>query len=95
MINQIDFRKLLPYDGSAWQSFEMLCYVIAKRLYPNGNFTPINGKGGDDVKAFFEEYGLVLVVTVIATGMILFSENFKATMQTTIESQWQKMTEQY
>ncbi len=47
------------------------------------------------MKAFFEEYGLVLVVTVIATGMILFSENFKATMQTTIESQWQKMTEQY
>lgn len=58
-------------------------------------YRKFNGKGGDDVKAFFEEYGLVLVVTVIATGMILFSENFKATMQTTIESQWQKMTEQY
>ena len=54
MINQIDFRKLLPYDGSAWQSFEMLCYVIAKRLYPNGNFTPINGKGGDGGIEFYQ-----------------------------------------
>lgn len=54
MIEQIDFRKLLPYDGSAWQSFEMLCYVIAKRLYPNGEFTPINGKGGDGGIEFYQ-----------------------------------------
>lgn len=44
------------------------------------------------MKAFFEEYGLVLVVTVIATGMIVFSEGFKDTMQTTLEDQWSEMT---
>jgi Flp pilus assembly pilin Flp len=44
------------------------------------------------MKAFFEEYGLVLVVTVIATGMILFSEGFKKTMQDTLTSQWTNMT---
>jgi uncharacterized protein (DUF1697 family) len=44
------------------------------------------------MKAFFEEYGLVLVVTVIATGMILFSEGFKQTMQETLETQWVEMT---
>lgn len=44
------------------------------------------------MKAFFEEYGLVLVVTVIATGMITFSETFKTTMQTTLENQWSEMT---
>jgi uncharacterized protein (DUF1697 family) len=44
------------------------------------------------MKAFFEEYGLVLVVTVIATGMILFSEGFKTTMQETLEAQWTQMT---
>jgi uncharacterized protein (DUF1697 family) len=45
------------------------------------------------LKAFFEEYGLVLVVTVIATGMILFSEGFKQTMQDTLETQWVEMTQ--
>jgi len=45
------------------------------------------------MKAFFEEYGLVLVVTVIATGMIVFSEGFKDTMQATLETQWTSMTE--
>ncbi len=44
------------------------------------------------MKAFFEEYGLVIVVTVIATGMILFSEGFKTTMQETLEGQWANMT---
>lgn len=44
------------------------------------------------MKAFFEEYGLVIVVTVIATGMILFSEGFKTTMQDTLEAQWSNMT---
>lgn len=53
MIEQIDFKKLLQYDGAAWQSFEMLCYVIAKRQYPNGKFTPINGKGGDGGIEFY------------------------------------------
>ena len=49
-------------------------------------------KGGERMKAFFEEYGLVLVVTVIATGMIVFSEGFKTTMQNTLQDQWTQMT---
>lgn len=49
-------------------------------------------KGGERMKAFFEEYGLVLVVTVIATGMIIFSEGFKTTMQETLQDQWTQMT---
>lgn len=45
------------------------------------------------MKAFFEEYGLVLVVTVIATGMIFFSNEFKDIMRDTLMDQWQTMTE--
>ncbi len=45
------------------------------------------------MKAFFEEYGLVLVVTVIATGMILFSNEFKDTMRDTLLEQWTEMTD--
>ena len=44
------------------------------------------------MKAFFEEYGLVLVVTVIATGMIAFSSMFKDTMKDTLENMWTEMT---
>ena len=40
----------------------------------------------------FEEYGLVLIVTIIASGMILFATEFRTTMQDTIEQQWDKMT---
>lgn len=43
------------------------------------------------MKAFFEEYGLVLVVTVIATGMIVFSNDFKDTMKNTLETMWSEM----
>lgn len=46
------------------------------------------------MKAFFEEYGLVLVVTVIATGMILFSNDFKGIMKDTLIEQWDNMTGQ-
>ncbi len=46
------------------------------------------------MKAFFEEYGMVLIVTIIASGMILFAGTFRETMQATIESQWDKMTEE-
>jgi len=53
MIEQINFKNLQPYDGNAWQSFEMLCFVIAKRKFPGGNFTPINGKGGDGGVEFY------------------------------------------
>ncbi|MGB4984323.1 MAG: hypothetical protein WBO70_00935 [Erysipelotrichaceae bacterium] len=45
------------------------------------------------MKAFFEEYGLVLVVTIIAVGMIVFSNTFKTTLQSTIENQWNQMTQ--
>jgi Flp pilus assembly pilin Flp len=45
------------------------------------------------MKAFFEEYGLVLVVTVIAVGMIAFSEDFKVTLKDNLNAQWQSMTE--
>ena len=44
------------------------------------------------MKAFFEEYGLVLVVTIIATGVIAFSDGFKEIMQETLEQQWNQMT---
>lgn len=44
------------------------------------------------MKAFFEEFGLVLVVTVIATGMIVFSNEFKDTLRTTLNQQWDQMT---
>ena len=53
-----------------------------------------DGRGVDAIKAFFEEYGLVLVVTVIATGMILFSNEFKVIMKETITTQWDAMTGQ-
>jgi Flp pilus assembly pilin Flp len=45
------------------------------------------------MKAFFEEYGLVLVVTVIALGMITFSETFKGTLTDTLNTQWQRMVD--
>lgn len=45
------------------------------------------------MKAFFEEYGLVLVVTVIAVGMIAFSKEFKVTMKTALENQWNEITQ--
>lgn len=44
------------------------------------------------MKAFFEEYGLVLIVTIIATGMIAFAGTFRTTMQDTITEQWDSMT---
>lgn len=44
------------------------------------------------MKAFFEEYGLVLVVTVIAVGMIAFSDEFKTTLSDSITSQWTNIT---
>ncbi|NLC54290.1 MAG: hypothetical protein GX769_00175 [Erysipelothrix sp.] len=46
------------------------------------------------MKAFFEEYGMVLVVTIIATGMIIFSNSFKDTMTTNLNSMWDNMTEE-
>lgn len=37
---------------------------------------------------------MVLIVTIIASGMILFAGQFRETMQETIETQWDKMTEE-
>lgn len=45
------------------------------------------------MKAFFEEYGLVLVVTIIASGMILFSNEFKGMLRETLTNTWESMTE--
>ncbi|NLW15843.1 MAG: hypothetical protein GX038_06285 [Erysipelothrix sp.] len=45
------------------------------------------------MKAFFEEYGLVLVVTIVATGMILFSNEFKGILRETLIQSWENMTE--
>ncbi|HZJ86601.1 MAG TPA: hypothetical protein VFC75_00120 [Erysipelothrix sp.] len=45
------------------------------------------------MKAFFEEYGLVLVVTIIATGMIIFSNEFKDIMRETLIQSWDNMTD--
>lgn len=45
------------------------------------------------MKAFFEEYGLVLVVTIIATGMILFSSEFKDDLKTKLTENWDSITE--
>ena len=47
------------------------------------------------MKAFFEEYGMVLIVTIIATGMIMFASSFRETMQDTITEQWENMTSIY
>ena len=44
------------------------------------------------MKALCEEYGLVLIVTIIATGMIAFAGTFRNTMQDTITEQWDNMT---
>ncbi len=44
------------------------------------------------MKAFFEEYSLVLVVTVIAIGMLAFSNDFKHTLQSSIEGHWESIT---
>lgn len=52
-----------------------------------------NERGLEFMKAFFEEYGLVLVVTIIATGMILFSNEFKGILRDTLTSSWENMTE--
>lgn len=46
------------------------------------------------MKAFFEEYGLVLVVTIIAIGMIAFSNTFKDMLGETITQQWENLTNQ-
>lgn len=43
------------------------------------------------MKIFFEEYGMVIVVTILAVGMIAFADTFKDTLTTTIGNQWNAM----
>lgn len=43
------------------------------------------------MKIFFEEYGMVIVVTILAVGMIAFANTFKGTLTDTIENQWDSM----
>ncbi|WP_201288909.1 hypothetical protein [Erysipelothrix anatis] len=45
------------------------------------------------MKSFFEEFGMVLVVTIIATGMIVFSNEFKDILRTTLVEKWNGMAE--
>ena len=50
----IDWSKLKPYQNDKYQSFEELCYQIAKGLYgENGRFTPIDDSGGGDGVEFY------------------------------------------
>ena len=53
----------------------------------------INGKGVGHLKSFFEEFGMVLVVTIIATGLIVFSNEFKDILRTTPVGKWNGMAE--
>lgn len=45
------------------------------------------------MKIFFEEYGMVIVVTVLALGMITFANEFKGTLGDSIEAQWESIVE--
>ena len=40
------------------------------------------------MKMFFEEFGMVLVVTIIALSIITFSKTFSENMGSAIETQW-------
>ena len=53
-IDQIDFTKLKPYDGKQTKCFEQLCYQIAQKEFGHlGEFTPIDGAGGDGGVEFY------------------------------------------
>ncbi|MGL5540968.1 MAG: hypothetical protein ACRDBX_04945 [Erysipelotrichaceae bacterium] len=43
------------------------------------------------MKAFFEEYGMVLIVTIVAVGMITFSMGFRDTLGEMISDNWTRM----
>ena len=45
------------------------------------------------MKMFFEEYGMVIVVMVLAFSIITFSEGFASNIGEAIEEQWTVMTE--
>ena len=74
------------------RSFEAFIDSDLESILANVNERNLCGRLSIHMTGLLEEYGLVLVVTVIATGMITFSETFKTTMQTTLETQWSEMT---
>ena len=50
----IDWSKLKPYQNDKYQSFEELCYQIAKGLYgEKGRFTSVDDSGGGDGVEFY------------------------------------------
>lgn len=52
----IDWNKLYDYNNHKFKSFECFCFCIAKRQFEEkGNFTPIDGSGGDGGVEFYLE----------------------------------------
>ena len=50
----IDWSKLYDYNNYKFKSFEYFCFCIAKRQFDDkGNFTPIDGSGGDGGVEFY------------------------------------------
>ena len=45
------------------------------------------------MKMFFEEYGMVVVVMVLAVSIITFSQGFTEKFGEAIETQWEQMIE--
>lgn len=43
------------------------------------------------MKMFFEEYGMVIVVMILALSIITFSKGFAANIGEAIETQWSTM----
>ncbi|WP_338813285.1 hypothetical protein V9L05_18245 [Bernardetia sp. Wsw4-3y2] len=55
-IQDIDFDKLLPYEGKTANCFEQLCYQIAAQEYGHlGSLSAIDGSGGDGGVEFYLE----------------------------------------
>ena len=50
----IDWNKLYDYNNYKFKSFEYFCFCIAKRQFDEkGNFTSIDGSGGDGGIEFY------------------------------------------
>ncbi len=55
-IDRIDWLRLKPYKRDSRESFEHICYQIARELYSDrGVFTPIDDSGGGSGVEFFLE----------------------------------------
>lgn len=44
------------------------------------------------MKAFFEEYGLVLVVTVIVVGMLTVADTFQGKLSGIVDQKWSEVS---